>query len=291
MPRSRATDRPAPRPSGLALVLLAAALSAAGGCEQRREPIVLRPIPGDPDVANRPAFRVRVVRLIHRIRPDAPEEDVWRLLGMTDVPYDKRALWEANDLELGEGARLAAERMNDLLAQTPDRSASSAELLVRENLDFRITLGAEREELEVLWTDASGRASGRRFAQAVPGFRLVCRRDPSDPTVVCLAFVPEVDFVRDAARWVQTPAGPVQQVVRGNFAIADLAAEVRLGSGRLLVIGGRRRSPVSLGGAMFFEPRGPDLWAQILILTAEEVPLKDVPEGTTVPFLPPQRRP
>ena len=78
-------------------------------------------------------------------------------------------------------------------------------------------------------------------------------------------------------------------MARQEFTASDLAAEVRLGVGRLLVIGGRRRSPVSLGGALFFEPRGPDLWAQTLILSAEEILLKDAPEGTTVPLVPPAR--
>jgi len=273
----------------LVLALLAAALGVAAGCARTREPIVLRPLQAEPGAARQPVFRVRLVRLLHRIRPDAPLEDLWRLLGTTDVPYEKRGLWEANDLALGEGARLAAERMNELLVQTSDRSASVVELVVRENMDFRITLGAEREELEVLWTDALGRLSGRRFIQAVPGFRFVCRRDPADPALVRLAFVPEVVYGKEVTRWAQTPAGPIQRVARQEFTASDLAAEVRLGAERLLVIGGRRRSPVSLGGALFFEPRGPDLWAQTLILSAEEILLKDAPEGTTVPFMPPAK--
>jgi len=275
----------------LSALALALALASATGCAPRREPIVLRPIEGEPGLANRPTFRVRVVRLVHRIRPDAPVEDVWRLLGTTDVPYEKRALWSANDLRLGDGARLAAERMNELVVQTSDRTVQIVELLVRENMDFLVTLGAEREDLEVLWTDAAGRVSGRRFSGAQPGLRLVCRRDASAPATACIAFVPEVTYGAEALRWVQTESGLVQRAGRQEFTATDLAAEVRLAPGRMLVLGAERRSPVSLGGAFFYEQRGPDLWAQTIVLTAEEVPLAKVPPGTTVPFLPPASRP
>jgi hypothetical protein len=234
-------------------------------------------------------FRVRVVRLVHRIRPDAPVEDVWRLLGTTDVPYEKRDLWSANDLRLGDGAGLAAERMNELVVQTSDRTVQVTELLVRENSDFLITLGSEREDLEVLWTDAAGRVSGRRFSGAQPGLHFVCRRDASDPATVCIAFVPAVAYGAEALRWVQTESGPVQRAGRQEFTATDLAAEVGLAPGRMLVLGAERRSPVSLGGAFFYEQRGPDLWAQMIVLTAEEVPLTKVPKGTTVPFLPPAK--
>jgi hypothetical protein len=188
---------------------------------------------------------------------------------------------------LGDGARLAAERMNELLVQTSDRTVQIAELLVRENMDFLVTLGAEREDLEVLWTDAAGRVSGRRFSGAQPGLRLVCRRDASAPATVCIAFVPGVAYGAEALRWVQTESGPAPRAGRQEFTATDLAAEVRLAPGRMLVLGGRRRSPVSLGGAFFYEQRGPDLWAQTIVLTAEEVPLAKVPPGTTIPFLPP----
>jgi hypothetical protein len=186
---------------------------------------------------------------------------------------------------------LAAERMNELVVQTSDRTVQVTELLVRENSDFLITLGSEREDLEVLWTDAAGRVSGRRFSGAQPGLHFVCRRDASDPTAVCVAFVPEVTYGSEVLHWVQTESGPVQQAGRQEFTATELAAEVRLALGRMLVLGGERRSPVSLGGALFYEQRGPDLWAQTLILTAVEVPLTKVPEGTRVPFLPPAPRP
>ena len=276
------------RLSALALALV---LASATGCAPRREPIVLKPIEGAPGLADRPTFRVRVVRLVHRIRPDAPVEDVWRLLGTTDVPHEKRDLWSANDLRLGDGARLAAERMNELVVQTSDRTVRIAELLVRENMDFLVTLGPKRENLEVLWTDAAGRVSGRRFSNAQPGLRLVCRRDASDPATVCIAFVPEVTYGAGALHWVQTASGPVQRAGRQEFTATDLAAEVGLAPGRMLVLGAERRSPVSLGGAFFYEQRGPDLWAQTIVLTAEEVPLVKVPPGTTIPFLPPASRP
>ncbi|HET6441026.1 MAG TPA: hypothetical protein VFH53_01515 [Phycisphaerae bacterium] len=281
-------DRCGARLSALALAL---ALASATGCAPRREPIVLRPIAGAPGLANRPTFRVRVVRLVHRIRPDAPVEDVWRLLGTTDVPYEKRGLWAANDLRLGDGARLAAERMNELVVQTSDRTVQIVELLVRENMDFRITLGPERENLEVLWTDAAGHISGRRFSGAQPGLRLVCRRDASDPATVCIAFVPAVTYGAEALHWVQTASGPVQRAGRQEFTATDLAAEVGVAPGRMLVLGAERRSPVSLGGAFFYEQRGPDLWAQTIVLMAEEVPRVKVPPGTTIPFLPPAPRP
>jgi len=275
----------------LSVLALALALASATGCDSRRPPIVLRPIEGAPGQADRPMFRVRVVRIVHRIRPDAPVEDVWRLLGTTDVPYEKRGLWSANDLRLGEGAGLAAERMNELLVQTSDRTVQIAELLVRENFDFLVTLGAEREDLDVLWTDAAGRISGRQFSGAQPGLRLVCRRDASDPQAVCIAFVPEVTYGAEALRWVQGESGPVPRTRRQEFTATDLAAEVRLAPGRMLVLGAERRSPVSLGGAFFYEQRGPDLWAQTMVLTAEEIPLVKVPPGKTVPFLPPASRP
>ena len=73
---------------------------------------------------------------------------------------------------------------------------------------------------------------------------------------------------------------------RASFTLTDLAAEVRLPPGRLLVLGGRRSSDLSLGGTFFYEPRGPDTWIQTIILTAEGVQPGQIPEGQAVPFLP-----
>ncbi len=244
-------------------------------------------MPGDPEAARHPIYLVRIVRLIHRIRPDAPVEDVWRLLGTTNAPHEKQDLWSANDLRLGDGARLATERTNELLAQTPDRVAHVSELRVRENLDFRLTIGPEREELNLLWTDASGRLRGRRFTDAQAGLRLVCRGDPDRPDAVRVAIMPEVVYGQQAMRWVRTEVGLVQRMGRSRLALADLAVEVRLLPGRLLVLGGRRSANLSLGAAFFYERRGPDFWGQTIILTAERLLPRRVPEGETVPFLQP----
>jgi hypothetical protein len=116
-----------------ALLILAWSAALAGGCQSTKRPTLLplRPTFGDAAGADLPMFRVRIVRLIHRVRPDAPMEDVWRLLGTTNLPHEKRALWEANDLRVGDGAQLAADRMNDLLTNTADRTASVNVILTR----------------------------------------------------------------------------------------------------------------------------------------------------------------
>lgn len=251
--------------------------------------ISLRPMTTGAGPASVPMFGVRIVRLRHRLRPDAPVEDIWRLLGTTNVPHEKRALWEANDLRLGDGANLAADRLNQLLAETPDRTVKVSELLVRENLDFLISVGGERDTLQLLWTDASGRLLGRHFDQALAEFRVVCRTDPADPDAVRIALVPEVRYGKERLRWVRTGQGTVQRMVRAAFPISDLAVEVRLPSGRLLVIGGRSPTGgpgLSLGSAIFFQRHGPDTWCQTIILTAERALPGRVPESGKIPFLP-----
>lgn len=282
------------RPScAIALCLLAVAALAAAGCDRPapagRDAIRLKPMPGDPSAAGIPLFQVRVVRLQHRLRPDAPIEDVWRLLGTTNVPYEKRSLWEANDLRLGEGAQLAADRMNELVTETADRAANVHTLMVRENTDFVIPVGGERDTLDLVWSDPDGRLLGRCFEDAVVEFRLVCRSDPDDPKAARIALAPEVRYGKDEMRWVRTEAGMVQRMARSTLVLSDLAAEVRLVPGRLLVLGGRRSSDISLGGAMFYERRGPDSWYQTIIVTAERAQPGQVPEGATVPFLAPPK--
>ena len=234
-------------------------------------------------------YEVRVVRLQHRQRPDAPTEDLWRLLGATAVPYSKQALWSANDLRLGEGARLAADRLNELFAEAPDRSANISVLVVREDMDFVITVGGARESLDVLWTDASGRLMGRRFDRALAQFRVVCRRDPARPDAVCVAMVPEVLFGAEELHWVRTPTGHVQRMSRGSFVLTDLAAEASLTTGRLLVIGGTPSSALSLGGAMFFEHRGPDTWTQTVIISVTQARPEEVPRDQPATLLPKAR--
>jgi len=269
--------------------LMALAMLAAG-CQPspaERQSLRLRPLPPSPALANAPMIRLRVVRLQHRLRPDAPVEDLWRLLGTTNVPHEKRAFWNANDLRLGDGAGLAADRMNELVAETPDRSAVVSIVLVRENMDFVISLGGEREGLDLVWSDASGQLAGRHFDKALPLFRLVCRADPEEPNGVRIALVPEVQYGPEQLRWIRTEEGLARRMARASFTLTDLAAEVRLPPGRLLVLGGRRSSDLSLGGSFFYEPRGPDTWVQTIILTAEWVQPGQIPEGQAVPFLPP----
>lgn len=270
--------------------MMATALLAAAGCEReatRNGPgLVLRAGTPDPGVAALPAYRLRIVRLQHRVRPDAAVEDVWALLGTTGVPHEKRALWEANDLRLGEGATLAARRFEDLLRETPERRVFRSELFVRENFDFRISLGATREALDFLWVDAEGRLLGRRWKDARADLRVVCRTEPDHPDTVTLAVVPEVTFGKERRRLVQTEGGPGWKMARDRFTLADLAAEVRLAPDRLLVVGGRQRSPVSVGGAYFFERHGPDLWVHTLIVTARRVSAPDAPVGGSVPLVP-----
>ncbi|HUU31734.1 MAG TPA: hypothetical protein VMY69_06505 [Phycisphaerae bacterium] len=269
--------------------LMALAMLAAG-CQSspaERQSLHLRSLPPSPARANAPMIHVRVVRLQHRLRPDAPVEDLWRLLGTTNVPHEKRALWNANDLRLGDGAGLAADRMNELVTETPDRSAAVNVLFIRENMDFVISLGGEREGLDLVWSDASGQLAGRHFDKALPLFRLVCRADPEEPNVVRVALVPEVQYGPEQLRWIRTEEGIAQRMARTSFTLTDLAAEVRLPPGRLLVLGGRRSSDLSLGGSFFYGPRGPDTWVQTIILTAEWVQPGQIPEGQAVPFLPP----
>ncbi|MBM4019324.1 MAG: hypothetical protein FJ288_13550 [Planctomycetes bacterium] len=258
----------------------------------------LRPLASGDAAAAAPMFHIRLVVLSHRMRPDAPVEDIWRLLGTTNMPHEKRALWEVNDLRLGDGARLAADRMNELATQTPDRSAQVKFLYARENFDFAIPAGGERDALDILWTDASGRLIGRRFDKALAQFRCVCRSDPDDPAAVRLALVPEVAYGPEEMRWVQVGPSLTQKMVRATLPLADLAAEVRLAPGRLLVIGGRAPAMLShgresmaptalgLGGAFFHDRRGPDTWSETIILTAERTEPGKVPPGTTVPFMP-----
>jgi len=276
------------RPISLAVLVTAAVLAA--GCESSpppREPIRLRPMPAGAEPGQVRAFQVRFVFLQHRVRPDAPVEDIWRLLGTTSIPYEKQMLWETNDLRMGEGARLAAERMNELLAQTPDREARVTILTVREDQDFLISVGGERETLDLIWTDAAGRLVGRRFEKAITRFRCVCRNDAEVPGGVRIALVPEVTYGEERLRWVRGEGAMMPRTALAAFDVMDLAAEVLLEPGRLLVLGGRRSSDVSLGGAMFHEKRGPDLWVQTVVVTAEPVRPGQIPEGGTVPFLTP----
>jgi hypothetical protein len=246
----------------------------------------------NPDAAS-PMFQLRVVVLSHRLRPDTPIEDIWRLLGTTNIPYEKRALWEINDLRLGDGARLAADRMNALATETPDRAAHARMLYARENFDFPIPLGGERDAIDFLWTDAAGRLAGRHFDRALVQLRCVCRGDPDDPAAIRLALVPEVLYGPDEMHWVQTGNSITQKMVRASFVLTDLAAEVRLTPGRILVIGprsaalgGKATPDLGLGAAMMHEQRGPDLWTQTIILTAERAVPEQVPEGGSIPLMP-----
>jgi hypothetical protein len=275
-------------------LVIGALVLAAAGCENSssapRPGITLRPtLP--PSGSAVPMFSLRVVLLKHRVRPDAPVEDIWRLLGTTALPYEKRAVWEANDLRLGDGAHLAADRLNELATESTDRSAHVNVLQVTENMDFAIAAGPERDVLDLVWTDAAGVLRGRHFTKAVAQFRLVCRSDPQEPEAVRLALAPEVLYGAEELRWVRTEAGIVQRMARSSLMLTDLAAEVRLGPGRILVIGGRRRSDLSVGGAFFHETRGPDSWAQTIVLTAERARPGEAPQGGKVHFIPAARSP
>jgi len=268
---------------------LAGAAVWAGGCGSAaaRQPIRLHPMAGGP-APDVPMFQIHVVRLQHRLRPDAAAEDIWRLLGTTNVPYEKRLLWEANDLRLGDGAQLAADRMSELVTDTPDRTTQTSDVLVRENMDFVIPMGVGRDRLDIIWTDASGRIMGRHFEKAVAQFRLVCRADPDNADVVRMALVPEVLWGPEEMHWIRTEVGGVvQRLDRASFVLTDFAAEVRLPPSRLLVLGGRLSSDLSLGGALFYERRGPDVWVQTLIITAGRVKPGPAPLGGSVPFLAP----
>ncbi len=250
---------------------------------------LLAPKDGPPP---RRMYQVRTVLLQHRLRPDTPIEDVWRLLGTTNVPHEKRSLWEANDLRLGDGAGLAAERLNALLAETPDRAARIRRLVVPENLDFAVALGGERETMDLVWTDAAGRLVGRHFDGAVTRFRTVCRYDPTDPAAVRIALVPEVQYGPERMRWARTEKGPVQQMGRSSCVLSDLAAEVRLPPGRLLVLGptSPQAGPgISFGGVAFFERRGPDTWYHTVILTVQSAAPGAAAANGKVPFLAPAK--
>jgi hypothetical protein len=272
---------------------LAAALTGCGGQSGGRSgPINLKPMMPTGAAAPKTMYQVRTVFLQHRLRPDAPIEDVWRLLGTTNVPHEKRALWEANEMRLGDGANLAAERLNELLAETPDRTAKVRDLVVPENLDFAIALGQERETIDLVWTDAAGRLAGRHFDEATTRFRAVCRHDPSDPAAVRIALVPEVQHGKERMRWVRTEQGHAQRMSRSTCALSDLAAEVLLPPGRLLVIGPTSSAAgpgISFGGAGFFQRHGPDTWQETIILTAQRAAPGKVPESGKVPFLPPPK--
>ena len=282
-----------PRGPAARFALLALALLAVGcATAPPSQPVRLRPLPGVDAPAAAPMFHIRMVTLSHRMRPDAPVEDIWRLLGTTNVPYEKRTLWETNDLRLGDGARLAAERMNQLATETPDRAAHVQVLFVRENFDFAIPAGGERDTVDILWTDAAGRMAGRHFDRAITQFRCVCRSDPEDPAALHLALMPEVAYGPEEMRWVQVGNSVTQKMLRATFPLTDLAAEVRLVPGRLLVIGGRipgtgkGAADLSLGGVFFHGRRGPDTWSETIILTAERTRPGQVPESGTIPFMP-----
>jgi hypothetical protein len=247
------------------------------------------PLPGGGVVpaARGPAmFQLRVVRLQARVRAGAPIEDIWRLLGPTSAPPEKRLLWEANDLRLGDGARLAADRLNELAADTADHTAHTTSIMVQENMDFFLSVGPERESLDLLWTEEGGKLFGRRFDKTAQGLRIVCRGDPEDPAVVRIALVPEVDYGPEMLRWVRNDTGAItQQMGRATFTPGDMAIEVRLTSGRLLALGGRRGSELSFGGVMFNEKRGPDSWAQTILIVAERV-RSDAKPGAPPSILP-----
>ena len=272
---------------------LAAALAGCGGQSGGRSgPINLKPMMTKGGAAPKTMYQIRTVFLQHRLRPDAPIEDVWRLLGTTNVPHEKLALWEANDLRLGDGANLAAERLNELLAETPDRTAKVLDLVVPENFDFAIALGQEREAIDLVWTDAAGRLVGRHFGEAITRLRVVCRHDPADPAAVRIALVPEVLHGKERMRWVRTEQGHVQKTGRSTCVLSDLAVEVRLPPGRLLVIGPTSPAAgpgISFGGAGFFQRRGPDTWQETIILTVQRAVPGKVPESGKVPFLPPPK--
>ena len=233
-------------------------------------------------------FQVRIVRLQHRASADAPVEDLWRLLGATNIPYEKRALWEANDLRIGDGAQLAADRMSELATETADRSTQVTIVQIRENSDFVIPIGGERDAIDFLWSDASGRLQGRRFEKCMAEFRLVCSNDPRDPTAVRIALVPEILYGPEEPHWVRTSGGAItQRIERSTFTLTDFAADVRLPAARLLVLGGQATPGLSLGEAFFCgEPR-PGCLEQTLIITVERVKVEPLPEGGSVPLVSP----
>ncbi len=284
----RRTKQSASALAGLAL--LAAALSSAGCTDLlnarsgeaekagRSGGLRLRAMPPGPEVAAVPMYRVRIVRMLHRGRPDAAEDDLWQVLKATSVPHAKRSLWSANDLRLAEGESPAVDVLQELLAASSDREVKVHTVYVRENQDFRVTFGPRRETVDILWTDEAGRLHGRHFEDAQVEFRVVCRRRSDDePLTVSVAIVPEVLYGRERLRWVRTATGYTRQAGRSRFALTDLAVEVPLENERLLVLGGDRSSEVSLGGAYFHERRGPDVWVQTAVFTVVPVSPAEVP--------------
>jgi hypothetical protein len=273
------------------MVLVALAVLGGAGCsfsDTPKEPIRLRPMVPGAVGKDSPVFQVRIVRLMHRLRADAPAEDLWRLLGSTNVPYEKHSLWEANDLRLGDGAQLAADRMNELATDTPDRTTQTTVLQIRENMDFVVPLGQERSAVDMIWTDASGRLMGRHFDRVQIQFRLVCRSDPTDPEAVRIALVPEFLSGPEELHWVPSEGGNyTQRIERGAYILSDYAAEVRLPAARLLVIGGQGTSELSLGSVIFQEHRGPDVWNQTLIMTVQRTKPGEIPKSGTMPLVQP----
>jgi hypothetical protein len=104
--------------------------------------------------------------------------------------------------------------------------------------------------------------------------------------------MPEVAYGPEAMRWVQVGNSVTQKMLRATLPLTDLAAEVRLAPGRLLVIGGRTvgtgkgAAGLSLGGVFFHGRRGPDTWSETIILTAERTGPGQIPETGTIPFMP-----
>jgi hypothetical protein len=257
-------------------VLAAAVLLAAPGCDgwslrsrdgdAARDPLTLKPMPGEADPAEPLLYQVQIVRLEHRLRPDAAVEDVWGLLGTAHVPHEKHALWRANDLRLGEGGDLAGQHLRGLLTETPDRTIRASTLMVRENMDFVIELGRPRTNFDVVWADADGRLGGRHFDEGTVQFRFVCRRWPGDPRAVCVALAPEVAFGPQRMRYERTEHGFTGRMRPEIVTVQGLEAEVRLDPGRILLVGAARSSDLSVGGVFFFERRGPDRWQETLLL-------------------------
>jgi hypothetical protein len=281
------------RATGILAIGMAALVAWAAGCEKdtatKGMGIHLKPMPVGTEI---PMFQVQAVRIQHRQAADAPVEDLWRMLGTAGIPYEKRALWEANDLRVGDGAELAAGRMTELLKQTSDRAVQVNLLQVRENGDFTVQLGGDRDLLDVLWTDGEGRLQGRQFQKCTAQFRIVCSNVSDDPAAIRVALVPEVVFGDETLHWSRTPAGTyTQRMERSSFVLSDFATEVKLQPGRLLILGGRPQSGIGLGGAFFHEPRGPDIWNQTLVLAFDRIKATPVTIGESMPFVPPPKAP
>jgi hypothetical protein len=282
------------RPSRvLAAGLAVLAVTWAAGCvgadsAAKGGGIRLKPMAGSGAAVDLSMFQIRVVRIQHRLAADTPVEDLWRLLGGTSLPYEKRALWEVNDLRIGDGAELAADRLSELVTETPDRSIQTSQIRVRENSDFTIEIGGGRDVMDILWTDAARRLQGRQFQKCTAQFRLVCTSAPDDPAAIRVSLAPEIVYGDEALHWVRTPTGMFsQRLERSTFVLSDFAAEVRLPPGRLLVLGGRPEPGLSPGGALFCEPRGPNVWNQTIVLSFERVKVEPVPVGESVPLVPP----